>query len=245
MTGRSLFFFFLIGLANMSYGQARKESNEEQALQFVRDLYAERIGDQSGIYTGALYTGYPHPIKEGTPFFLMPESNKGEIFYDGMLYKNIPMWYDISRNKLVVGNSGKTFNIMLNSDKVEHFTVLGHHFVNIDSTTALNNKLRQGFYDQIYKGETEFLIRRFKELRIVPDQSGVWSAFSGERTQMYLKKDGVYTAVSSQKSLLDALGNYQKEISQHLKQSKLKYRKNRERTIIAMLTYFDKLNKGA
>jgi len=70
----------------------------------------------------------------------------------------------------------------------------------------------------------------------------VWISFSGDKSDIYVRTGDKFHPVSSQKSVLDVLGKYQKEVLAQLKQNKIKFRKEREKAIVMMLAYFDQLN---
>lgn len=59
---------------------------------------------------------------------------------------------------------------------------------------------------------------------------------------IYLKKQGKYLSVLNSGSVLKALGNNQKEILNHLKKNAIKFKKDREKAIVMMVSYYDQLN---
>jgi hypothetical protein len=244
---RSIFLLLTLSsilfLADTSYCQVGKGSNEELALKHAREIYSERLSEQSGIYRGIDYIGYPHRTKKGDPFFLSDAVRMGEIRYDGMLYKNVPMWYDLARKEVIVGYFDGFSKISLHSEKISDFLIENHHFINIQGDTASKHGLDEGFYDQIYKGKSEILVKRDKNFLISTDPDGLWMSFSGEQNDIFLKTGEKYESVSSQKSVLKALGKYEKEIQAHLKKNKVKFNKQREKAIMMMVAYYDQLNK--
>ncbi len=228
-------------MVNTSYSQVGKGTNEELALQHARNFYSESLSVQSGIYRGPEYTGYPYRIKEGHPFFISTELQKGEIRYDGMSFRDVPMWYDLAKNEVVVQYVDNFSKISLHKEKISDFTISGHHFINIQGDSAKSN-LENGIYDQIYSGKSEILVRRSKSYLREIDSEGIWFTFSRENTAIFIRTGEIYKPVSNQKSLLKALGKYQKEILTHLRQSKINFRREREKAIILMAAYFDQLN---
>jgi hypothetical protein len=231
--------FFLV---NTGYCQSGKSSNEDSALQHAREVYSASLSEQAGIYHGYDYIGYPHPVKKGQPFFLSAELRKGEIRYDGMLYKDVPMWYDIAKNEVVVQHLDNYSRITLHNERISDFSIGDHQFIKIAGDTAGKYDIDEGFYDQIYKGRSEILVKRAKDFLISTDTEGVWISFSGEKSGIFLRTGDKYQSISSQKSVLSALGNHQKEILAHLKQNKVKFGREREKAIKMMVAYYDQLN---
>ncbi len=228
---------------NIAYCQLAKGSNEESAQAYARELYHKSLSQQAGIYSGPDYIGYPHPAKDGHQFFFSTESFKGDVYYDGIQYKNIPLWYDIVRNEVVAQHFDGFSQISLHEEKVRDFSIFNHHFINIDEKVSAETGLSEGFYDQLYAGESELLVRRSKDFVINTNLEGIWVSFSGEKTNIFLRTGTGYSTVSSQKSVLKALGKHEKEVLAHLKQSRIKFRKEREKAIIIMVAHFDGLNK--
>ena len=65
-----------------------------------------------------------------------------------------------------------------------------------------------------------------------------------EKDNFYILKNEVLYAVNDKNSVLDVLKDKKSSIEKFLHQSKLKYRKNPESTMIKMVTYYDGLNKA-
>ncbi len=234
-----LLFFSMVS----AYGQSGKGSNEELALNHARELYHSSLSEQSGIYSGPDYIGYPHATKDGHQFFFSTDAFKGDVYYDGIQYKNIPLWYDIARNEVVAQHFDGYSRISLHPEKVRDFSIFNHNFIKIDQKASAATGLSEGFYDQLYARESEILVRRSKDFVITTNLEGIWVSFSGEKTTIFLRTGSEYSTVSSQKSVLNALGKYEREVLAHLKQSGIKFRKEREKAITIMVAHFDELNK--
>ncbi|MES3016518.1 MAG: hypothetical protein V4721_02015 [Bacteroidota bacterium] len=226
----------------IAFCQSGKGSNEGPALEYARELYHKSLSDQAGIYSGPEYIGYPHPAKTGNQFFNSIDVSRGDIYYDGMQYKNVPLQYDLARNEVIVKHLDNFSQISLHNEKIRDFTVFDHHFIKMDEEASAKSGLPKGFYDQLYSGKSEVLVRRTKEFIITTDQQGIWMSFFDENKNIYLRKGTEYTPVSSRKSVLKALGKNEKEIQAHLKQSGIKFKNAREKAIVAMVAYYDKLN---
>ncbi len=237
-----LTFAAIFFLVSTGYCQPGTRSNEDLALQHAREIYITSLPEQAGIYSGPDYVGYPYPIKKGQPFFLSAELRMGEIRYDGVLYSNIPMWYDLAKNEVVVQYTDDFSRISLHNEKISDFSIANHQYIKIAGEVAARYHLDEGFYDQIYNDKSNILVKRSKSFLISTDTEGVWVSFSGEKSDIFVRTGDEYHSISSQKSLLSALGKYQKEILAHLKQNKINFRKEREKAITMMVAYYDQLN---
>jgi len=235
--------FFLCFSHQVSFGQIQAEKDSQQlAIKNTVSLYYQSLGEQSGIYRGPGYIGYPYELSNGHQFFESPNFAKGTIFYDGMLYQNIPMWYDLVKDQVVVQTLDSLSMISLHNERIDYFSLLGHYFKKISQDSSNSKSLSAGFYDQIYNGKTEVLVRRFKGTLEDVSPEGIFTKILKQKNEIYLKKDGNYFSVMSSGSVLKALGNKQKEILNHLKKNAIKFKKDPEKATVMMVTYFDQLN---
>jgi hypothetical protein len=239
------FIFTIIFLCfgyEVSFGQTQIENNSQQlAIKNTISRYYKSLGEQSGIYRGPGYTGYPYQLSNGHQFFESPNLTQGTIFYDGMLYKDIPMWYDLVKDQVVVQTIDSLSMISLHNERIDYFSMLGHVFKKIVQDPSNSNSLTTGFYDHIYIGKTEVLVRRYKGTLEDVSPDGIFTKILKQKNEIYLKKEGKYFSVLSSGSVLKALGNKQKEILSHLKKNAIKFKKDPEKAIVMMVSYYDQL----
>ena len=237
------FIFTIIFLCfgyEVSFGQTQTENNSQQlAIKNTTSRYYKSLGEQSGIYHGPAYTGYPYQLSNGHQFFESPNLTQGTIFYNGMLYQDIPMWYDLVKDQVVVQTIDSLSMISLHNERIDYFSLLGHYFIKISQDSS--SSLSTGFYDQIYKGKTEVLVRRYKGTLEDVSTEGIFTKILKQKNEIYLKKEGKYFSVLSSGSVLKVLGNKQKEILSHLKKNAIKFKKDPEKAIVMMVSYYDQL----
>ena len=224
----------------VSFGQTQTEKDSHQlTIKNTVSRYYKSLGEQSGIYHGPAYIGYPYQLSNGHQFFESPNLTQGTIFYNGMLYQDIPMWYDLVKDEVVVQNIDSLSMISLHNERIDYFSLLGHYFLKISQDSS--SSLSTGFYDQIYKGKTEVLVRRYKGTLEDVSTEGIFTKILKQKNEIYLKKEGKYFSVLSSGSVLKALGNKQKEILSHLKKNAIKFKKDPEKAIVMMVSYYDQL----
>jgi hypothetical protein len=222
---------------------AQTPGMEKADIDFLRTVYVESLSEQSGLYDGPEYTGYPYPLNAGQPFFKSDSVTRGTIFYKGLLYGNVPMRYDLVKNEVVV-EYDRYSKISLHSPKVSYFSLHGHHFIRIDSSAARINDMEEGFYDQIYKGRVEVLVKRSKGMLRTVSSGRIGTSILKQKNQIYLIKDGRYFPVSGEASAFKVLGATKaREIQGQLKKSRIKFRKKPEEALVLMASLFDQSNK--
>ena len=76
------------------------QSSPEDSLSLTKTInnalaiYYQSAGDQSRLYNGTEYTGYPFWFVEGSPFFLTDQPQRGSIIYDEVEYRDVDLQYD-------------------------------------------------------------------------------------------------------------------------------------------------------
>jgi len=206
-------------------------------------LYNAALGNQSPLYTGPEYVFYG-PLIKGSPYFLETNSfAAGAVFYDNVQYTGVPLLYDMYADKLVALLYNNFSKYMLIKDRVKTFDLNGHHFVHVvvDSTAAKKPALKSGYYDELYNGKTEVLVKRRETIQTIA--GGIVSAETSFNPSIdyFLKKDDTYYGISGESSMLNVLKDHKKELQQYIKSTKLKFRKAPEEAMVTIATYYDHL----
>lgn len=248
MMYRAVFFLITVliqvFLPDSSYSQSDNRINSEKnALNAAKAVYFNSLAEQSGIYRGVEYTGFPYRLNNGHQYFETQVPVNGSVFYDGILYNDIPMWYDLVKNQVIVQYADGVSEIKLHNELIDYFSIHGHHFVHLGRDQTANTSLSEGFYDLVYSGRTQVLVKRSKET-LKEVSTGIAMTVLKQKNEFHLIKGGVYLPVKSQSSVLKALGNKQKEIQAFLKKSNIKFKEYPESAIIRMVRYYDLLTES-
>lgn len=227
------------GHAAVAQDTSTNNSFTAAALHNAVTSYHHYIDKQSRLYNGIEYVGYSPKI-EGIPYFLENTWQRGSIVYDGIAYDTVQMMYDIVKDRIVILHFNNFFRLGLFSEKVKSFSLLNHHFVRVEQDSLSNSPLETGFYDQLYTGRTSMLVRRTKFIEETVKEQ-LERKFI-ELDHYYLYKDGKYHTIRTRKGLLALLKDHAREVKQHLKKKKLKFRKDKENTILQAAIHYDSLN---
>ena len=136
----TLCFLSLFFIAE-SFGQtAMNDSSYLQTsiTQAVSNFY-KSIGQQSRLYDGQEYLPYD-PHTKGNALFPYDVQGwePGEVTYDGVLYKNVPMMYDVYKDAVVVLLYNKFTMFSLLKTRVHDFSFSNHHFIRLDADSISN-----------------------------------------------------------------------------------------------------------
>ena len=239
-----LLFLIACCVKNVAHAQAVADSlDAKQTTVYTnieRDFY-KKIGPQSRLYNGMQYDLY-NPHMKGNAYYDDVDSwNKGSVFYDGYLYTNVNMMYDIYKDEVVILIYNNFMRISLISEKIRDFNLLDQHFIYLKNNPTNSNSLKTGFYGELYGGKIQVLSKKTKNIQNSTDYLGNITPYFSPVKYYYLFKNGKYYTVNSQGAFLDALSDHKKEIKQFIRTNNIKFKKAPEQAMTAIAAYYDHL----
>jgi hypothetical protein len=239
----SVLCFFSIVFLNNSFGQAAlSDSTSAQTAQVISN-FDSAVGQQSRLYDGHEYLPYDPHIKNTAlfPYEVSAVMQPGDVTYDGIVYKNVPMMYDVYKDAVVVQLYNKFSMFTLLGNRVSDFTFAGHYFVRViaDSLNSKSAELTTGFYDQLYGGKVEALAKRIKTLQNSSSTTAFPETYFVPKNEYYIRKGNIYYKVSSQSSVLSAFKDKKNELQQYIKQNNIKFGRDPEGAMAKIAAYYD------
>jgi len=237
-----LLAIFIICSSN-SYGQVSRADTlaRNNAIYLAKQAYQSGLSGDALVFNGVEYIEPLQTTKlEGNPYFLSDDWMDGFVFYDGELYENVFLRYDIFQNKLVIDHVQTHTTIELIVEKIKYFGLADHTF-----TWLANDQegiLKEGFYDLLYSGNVKVFAKRSKT--VIENTDGkVLVTRLKDKTKLFLFKNGKYYAVSNKRSALNVFGYAKPEIKRFLSREKFNFRSAPEITLVAIGKYYDELKK--
>ncbi len=194
------------------------QSSVEDSISFTKTLnnalaiYYRSAGDQSRLYNGLPYTGYPFVFAEGYPFFLTDKEQRGSITYDNVEYQGVDLLYDELKGVVIIKD--ENHRIQLLNERISGFTIGDYKFIRIVPDSLSNNAPAAGFYNVLYEGNLTVLKKETKTIR------EIFSYSSAERirvidlqTNYYFKNNNEYSQINNQKELLNFFPSVKKKFS--------------------------------
>ncbi len=199
-------------------------------------LYTKSLKKEAPLYRGRMYNAYPHKIANGHLYFAEDFFLKGSIMYDGKFYPEANLKYDLLRDQLVLEYQDGYSNVILQTDKVDEFSIINHQFINVkksfDTATMPN-----GYYDLLYhSSRIKVFTKRIKTIKETVG-NGVVEYNVIPNDTYYVQMDGKINNVKNKGAFIKLLK--QNGSQQYLKNKKLDYRTNKENWIIALAKYYD------
>lgn len=246
MQQKIIFFIFFscqIFFLNKVSGQvAGKESTfNSQAVGNRQSFYMQELGANAAVYTGNAYKG--EQFTEGHAFFKENGWSQGAVIYGGIYYEDFPLLYDLVKDEIIILYYDGSSKVSLYPDDVVQFSLLGHTFIRLKESGAKGKDIKAGFYDLLYKGETEVLVKRTKTVR-EDISSGTFKRFPQENNRIYVRKENAYYEIKSKASLLRVFKGKKKEIRKFLKESSIRFFEDKELAAVEVARHYDKLAKG-
>lgn len=236
--------FFINSHKAISQNFIADTSAETSSLHNAVNLYHGFLSPETGLYNGSEYVYnvyYPFVINKGDPFFKSTYFDTGAVFYNNVLYENVPLTYDIVMEELLIRDPTNNYIIRLNNERVGWFIISGHTFIRLNQDNANNGALLTGFYDLLYEGKTSFYKRG---LKIVKENLSFSERYIVESNEYFIKKNNQYYTVKNKGSLLLIMNNKKKEVEQFIKKNRLNFRKNREEALRKLVAYYDGINNN-
>ncbi|WP_137759726.1 hypothetical protein [Pontibacter sp. SGAir0037] len=209
------------------------------AVSNATEAYKSAVGIHAHLYTGPEYVNHRKQFMEGHQFFETNQLSEGSVLYDGAWYQQVPMFYDVVTDEIILYNSG--FSQKLVSKKVKTFYFLNHKFERFEHDSTGAFPYQSGFYDVLHEGSVQLLAKRVKVANERATSQGMEGDYS-IADKYFLEKDGKYQQVKNKRSLYKALQTNKKQLNEYVRANKIKFRKNREEAMARVVGYYDSLN---
>jgi len=234
-------YCLLLLLCSLSVSRTQAQSDTlpgNLALNNAIQQYHAYLTPEPGLYRGSQYVIFPFPFKEGHPYFDQDHMQTGSVLYNGILYKDIPLIYDLVRGLLVTLDVSKAFKLSFINQQVDSFTIQNHIFIHLKD--SLNPAVpRHGFYEVLYNGRITLLKKEKKTIR--EDISfGILNRYIDvPPTGYYLKKDTTWYTIYNRKGLFRALRDKSQELKKFLRSNKIKFKDDKDNTLIKSAIWYD------
>jgi hypothetical protein len=239
--------FFINSYQAFSQNFITDTSGDSSSFQSAVNLYHRFLTPETGLYNGSEYAYnayYPFTINEGHPFFQSKTFDTGAVFYNNVLYENVPLLYDIVKEELLTHDPTNNYIMRLHNERIKWFIIWGHTFIRLNQDNAKSSPLHPGFYDLLYNGNTALYKRVSKIFKENTASFQGVNIYAVESNEYFVKKDNQYYTVKNKKSLLLIMNNKKKEVAQFIKKNKLKLRKAPEYALIRIVAYYDGINNN-
>lgn len=227
------FFFLLLAVSTQS------AFSQVDSLIFA-SAYENKNGNDvnAAIYNGREHIGYP-PLTEGIPYYGSKDWQPGYVVFEGALYNDVFLKYDLVADQVIVRHPNKVTGIILFTPRVQSFSFGNKYFVNLPGKES---ELKNGIYEELVKGKVSLYVKRSKLI----EESIVMNELVrkvAEKNFFYVLKDGHYCPVKKQKSIMQLIADKRNAVNSSMKASKIKFRSNPELAMIRIVELYNQLSQ--
>lgn len=213
---------------------------DERDREVLNNIYNKSTSESSAIYTGRVYQEQIY-AKRGSPFFPSDTLAKGWLVYDGHLFPEVSLQWDILQNFVLIRSQYKILRkLVLNNNLIDSFSFAGHVIKNLPADKD-KNLLNGGLYDIIYAGKSDVMVKRKRTTMVEFENQRVIYRFV-DKNVYYIRKDDLYYRVNNKADVFRLFGDrYKSGIKKEVRRQDLIWRRNFEQCLTIAATYYDKV----
>jgi hypothetical protein len=226
-----------ICISSETYAQQAPDSVlYKESLANIHQVYLKQIGNNAQIYHGREFIRNGQKAN-GFPFFESDNILVGSVSYQGTIYQNKNVYYNIVSDELITNNYLNNAFIVLAPEKIDSFVIQQHVFVPLISDKS-NHLEKDGYYDQLYAGEPGLYAKREKRLVV---GSGSEETKYIQHDDYFIKLKNVFYAVDGKSELLDILKDQEDVLKKYIRTNKLNFKKDLESSLVLTTIYYSQL----
>ena len=192
------------------------------------------------IFNGREHILY-HPQISGTAYFDSGGWQKGPILYQNILYKDVPMKYDLVADELVVFHVNGYSRVVLFTPWIQTFTLGNSKFVYLEAGEAPLS--RAGLYQELVKGSTGLYAKRLKLISETASTFAVERKFEN-RYSYFVLMNGKYHKVNSRKDAMALLKDKKNQVRSKLKAAGIRrFKPNLDLALTKTIEYYNELSR--
>ena len=220
----------IIVIASLSL--SAQEVSDNTPLQY---LYDSLFQTSKSLINGRL-NNEKYPKSTGHPFYGEYGWAKGAINIEGTDIPYHALRYDLVNDNLLIQHFSVTGSraIIVNKDITREFTLENHRFVLFDAQPGPVNKPEPGYYESVFRSETELWI---KWIKYYSESSGSFEC-KLRRTKFIMNK-GIFYKISNRKSLLHAFPDREDDIKAYLRKHHIVVKQATDDQFVGLLQFYE------
>ena len=203
-----------------SYAQPMADTSAVvTAVKSLRAKYYEQKLSESFLAIGSDYLEY-NPSGDEHPYFSENDWMMGSVKYNGIVYENVPLLYDIRLQKVLTEHPASGKKIELVKENVSWFKVASHHLGYLPQYDT------KEFYELLADGSAKLWAshtKTFQESTV----TGKVTVRTEEHTKYYIENNGRLFPVKGKPSVLEAFDDKREILQQELKRNRINFNRNK------------------
>lgn len=238
-----LLFFCCFFFLTKAFSQKTAEDSiaYASAIENAKSIYHKALYPEEGLYTGPEYYGYPFRFQEGQPYYYKDQLDTGWIKYEGVLYQNVGLRYDLIRDQVMVIQPRNNARICVINDRVDRFYLFNTTFIYLKTDTA-KGAISSGIYALLYEHNDNMLLKRNRKTitEELSTNEGILR-FINDNNSFAIKKGNTYYPVSGKKDVLKVYADKKKQLQQYIRRNNLDFKRDKDNALAKSVAYYDSL----
>lgn len=207
-------FLILFGLFINIYSIRSQTNNNDTS---IYNWFDQTVGKENlDLNNGVLYTNPYRTIDNNNLYFLNDKFEKGNVTYNGQIYYDASLKYDIYRDLLILNPHGVSefIGVSLNTDKVDSFTILNRNFVKVCKEQYNLPEFSTGYYEtSLFNENFIFYIKHSKSSqKKIKDDSSYY--YFKDNNHFYLDYKKTLYPINSKSDLIKLFPERKKQINE-------------------------------
>jgi hypothetical protein len=211
-------------------GEALNNEAKQNALKIFDELYSNQLP----ISKGVIFRPIDSKVYAGSTY-LGGGINKGRVIYNGILYSDVDLVYDLKSANLIHVKSTGEWISLIKSD-VKMFTLGERDFINL--------KVREdsvaNFYEVILSGQNQLLAEH--SIKIGNYNTKIFRRELEQKVRYLAQNKNSYYYVNSKNDVQKAFKDKKLEVSKFIKNEGLDFNNNLIESIKEVMRYYNKLS---
>jgi hypothetical protein len=179
--------------------------------------------------------------RSGTPYFLDNIALPGSLTYNGKLYEDLILSYNLVMDELIIwtkGDKGNMLQVVLNKYYVEKFTLhysgVSYNFRLHSEMKPIHDHLKEGFYEVIIDDGLSMFVRH--KIELFSDNYNLDNSYKYEK-QVYLILDGKVYIINKRRNYLKAFRDHKKSLRKYMIKEKINFGKSESHYLHALCVF--------
>ncbi|MWB95770.1 hypothetical protein GON26_15485 [Flavobacterium sp. GA093] len=205
---------FLFGFYVNIYTSEAQTSQEKT----IYNWYDNSVGKENlDINNGVPHINPYKTIDSNTNMYLVEdEFSKGSVVYDGQIYHNTNLKYDIYRDEIILNPEGasEVIGINLTKRKVTSFSIYNKNFIKIEKEQYTLPEFSTGYYEiNEYKDNLFLYIKHQKNIQKKIKEDGIFYQYK-EHNSYYIDYQKKLYPISNKSDVIKIFPEQKKQINE-------------------------------
>ncbi len=220
----------------------KKKDIVESQIQALTEQSDSIFGKDTRLVNGKFYFP-PHALADGHPYFKSADWIRGSVTLNGETFSGVNLNYDIYNDNLIYldeSRGGIRIRILLNKNQVKNFTIEDHTFIRVELPSD-NGMPKKQYFEVLYEGKVGLLKKWTKKFETMATQDRPYGRYSDPGITCYIMKDGEFSKITTNSSLIKILDDKKNEINKYIKENRIRVRKATDQQMIGLFRYYDSI----